>query len=1342
AVVAGSAVNQDGASNGLTAPNGPSQQRVIRAALAAAGLSAADVDAVEAHGTGTKLGDPIEAEALLATYGQGRADGSPLWLGSVKSNIGHTQAAAGVAGVIKMVEALRHGVLPATLHVDEPSSHVDWSVGGVELLTQAREWPSAAERPRRAGVSSFGLSGTNAHVILEQAPEEQTPVSSGGEISPPADTALLPWLVSGRGETALRAQAERLLAAVEDPAGPFSARMARALVTTRSTFEHRAVVLAATRQELAEELRSLSLGEPGLRTVLGESRDGGRTAFLFSGQGAQRIGMGRGLYEAFPVFADAFDEVCALVGGELREVVFGADGEGGAERLESTQWAQPALFAVEVALFRLVESFGVRPDVVMGHSVGEIAAAYVAGVWSLADACRLVVARGRLMRALPEGGVMAALQAGEEEVLPLLDAARVGVAAVNGPGSVVVSGEAAAVEEVVTHFRGLGRKVTALRVSHAFHSPLMEPMLAEFRSVAEELVYGAPSIAMVSNVTGRAAVGEELASADYWVRHVREAVRFADGVGALVEEGVTRFVEIGPDGTLTALAQECVARTLDDALFVATLRKDGDEPSAALRAMAALHVGGAEVDWTTVLGDHDGGGTVGLPTYAFQRTRLWPTVTAHREAAGRTPVSAGDASFWTMMEQGPRHLADTLGLPQETLDTVIPRLTELRRERVERAETDGWRYRVEWEPVEIPAETAPSGRWLLLQQPGAVPLAGLERFVPRLERLTCDAKDRKRLAALLESAADGAEPAGVLSCLSLTGQDSGPVVSGPVVSGPDSGVVVDTTTVIQALGDAGVTAPLWAVTRAGFGPGRAPGDPAQAAIWGLGRVAALEHPDRWGGLIDVATEPGDVELARVAAVLAHGDEDQVAVHGRSVHGRRLRPAPLSTTDPAASGGLHRPAPRRLLVTGGTGALGARVAEWFVTRGTRELVLASRSGPDTPGLAGTVDRLTAAGAERVDVVACDVAERAQVAALLEAHHVDGIAHVAGVPDHRPLDEIDAAHVSEVIGAKAWGTVHLDELTRDLDLTAFVVFSSIAGVWGSGGQGAYAAANAWADAVVESRGDRGLAGVSVGWGPWAGGGMVSGEGAVELERRGLRVMDPARALAALGSALESAGGSVVVADVKWESFVPAFTSRRHSPLLAELDRATRSGTESDTPSDTSGARALVGRIASLSPQGRSDALLDHVRRAAAKALGHGDTTAVTAERAFRDMGFDSLTAVELRSTLAEDTALALPATLVFDHPTPIALAQYLDAELSGGGETVAAMLADLETGIARLMKADPDQDARTLLGARLRTLLSEIEPAGAVPEAAGPSLGEQLDGASDEELFDLISRELEQ
>ncbi|WP_156688863.1 type I polyketide synthase [Mycobacterium sp. Marseille-P9652] len=623
AVLRGSAVNQDGASNGLTAPNGPSQQRVIRAALASAGLTAADVDVVEGHGTGTTLGDPIEAQALLATYGQNRPPERPLWLGSIKSNIGHTSAGAGVAGVIKMVQAISHGVMPKTLHVDAPTPHVNWDAGAVSLLTESRPWP-ADGGPRRAGVSSFGISGTNAHVIVEEAPAEAEDVAPQRDDGPP----VVPWVLSARSAEALSGQARRLLAHLEAHPDADAVGVAWSLATTRSVFDYRAVLVPADRDELTTGLAALSSGETGAGTVGRRSAE--KTVFAFPGQGSQALGMGAELYQRFPVFAQALDEAAEAVDAHLtlplRKVMWGTD----EELLQSTEFAQPALFAVEVALAALWQSWGVVPDVVMGHSVGEIAAAHVAGVLSLADAASLVAARGRLMAQLPDGGVMVAVAASESEAIPLLTDG-VAIAAVNGPNATVLSGDRAAVGEVVDRLVASGRRVHRLSVSHAFHSPLMEPMIDEFSAVVAGIAANEPRISLISNVSGRVAE-PGYGSADYWVEHVRRAVRFLDGVRVAESLGAGRFVEVGPGAALTAAMDQSL--TGERAEPVVTLAKGRPEVASVLAAAGRVFAAGVDVNWAATFDGLDAR-RVDLPTYAFQRRRFWLPA----EAVGLRDVS-------------------------------------------------------------------------------------------------------------------------------------------------------------------------------------------------------------------------------------------------------------------------------------------------------------------------------------------------------------------------------------------------------------------------------------------------------------------------------------------------------------------------------------------------------------------------------------------------------------------------------------------------------------------------------------------------------------------------------
>ncbi|MFE9681777.1 beta-ketoacyl synthase N-terminal-like domain-containing protein [Streptomyces sp. NPDC006285] len=691
AVIRGSAVNQDGASNGLTAPNGPAQRRVVRQALADAGVRADEVDAVEAHGTGTALGDPIEAEALLATYGRDRPEGRPLWLGSVKSNLGHTQAAAGAAAVIKMVLALQHGLLPRTLHADTPTSRVDWSAGTVRLLSEPRAWPREDGRPRRAGISSFGISGTNAHLVLEEAPlpgpDTEAGAGAGTEADASALPAAVPWLVSAKDGDALRGQARRLAAyAAAHPEVP-ARDIAYSLLTTRTLHPRTAVLSGDDRDGLRGAAEAFARGEaPGSagRRPLGGTPE---PAFVLTGQGSQRLGMGRGLAAAFPVFDTALREVCSvldpLLERPLTEVMWAAPDSAEAQLLDGTGHAQPALFAFEVALFRLLESWGIVPARLVGHSVGEIAAAHVAGVLSLPDACTLVAARGRLMQALPPGGAMVAVRCSEAEVLPLL-VDGVSVAAVNGPRSVVLSGAEGPLSELTVELSAAGHKTRRLVVSHAFHSPLMEPMLAGFRETVARLSFDAPQLPLISCVTGRPLTVEEARDPEHWVRHVRDAVRFADAVGRLADERTAVYVELGPEAALTPMVEECLGeREAGSGPAVEPVLRGGEsgrssgdgsdgenggnEVRAALTAAVRLHALGVPVDWRAVLPQAR---TVALPTYAFQHEAYWlASVPSAAVAVGLPSVTdpAGTAA-------GPELAGRLSGLSEAEAEALVTEL--------------------------------------------------------------------------------------------------------------------------------------------------------------------------------------------------------------------------------------------------------------------------------------------------------------------------------------------------------------------------------------------------------------------------------------------------------------------------------------------------------------------------------------------------------------------------------------------------------------------------------------------------------------------------------------------
>ncbi|MFG1804198.1 SDR family NAD(P)-dependent oxidoreductase [Micromonospora carbonacea] len=1272
ALVTGTAVNQDGASNGLTAPSGPAQEKVLRQALVDARVTAADVDAVEAHGTGTRLGDPIEVRALMNVYGAGRPADRPLWLGSLKSNIGHTQAAAGVGGVIKTVLAMRHGVLPPTLHVDAPTTEVDWSAGQVALLRAETPWPDTG-RPRRAGVSSFGVSGTNAHVVLEQAPG---PAAATAGDAPPAETRpvgdpppVVPLVLSARSQPALAGQARRLRDLLAAAPETDLASAGLALATARSVFEHRAVVTAIGRPQALDALDLLAGGEPGPAVTTGVAAPTGRTVFVFPGQGTHWAGMGADLLDQSPVFAESMrrceQALSAYTDWKLGEVIRGAAGSAPLDRVDVLQ---PVSWAVMVSLAQVWRSLGVEPDAVVGHSQGEIAAAVVCGALTLPDAARVVALRSQVIgRVLSGRGGMASVQLPAREVAGRLAAwaGRLDVAAVNGPQSTVVSGAADAVTELVEAFAAEDVRVRRIPVDYASHSTQVDRLRAELLTVLGPVDARPAQVPFYSTVQG-GRVDTAGLDAGYWYRNLRGQVRFEETVRVLLDDGHRAFVEAAAHAVLVPAIQELGDSAGVRVVAVGSLRRKAGGLDRLLASAAEAFTQGVAVDWSRALAGA-ARVAVDLPTYAFQRQRYW-----------LEPAAQSDS--------GPAG--------------------------------DGWRYRVGWRRLQRTG-AAPADRWLLVTGPeqaaelveavrDALTARGAE---VRLVTVEPTSTDRAACAALLTAAGAG----GATRVLSLLGTDRRPHPDHPAVSVGAAATLLLT----QAVADALPAARLWVVTRGAVsvGPGET-ADERQAQVWGFGRVAALELPRTWGGLVDLPADADGPVWEAFVDVLA-GDEDQVALRGPVGYGRRLRRAP-------ALPAKRRYRPRgTVLVTGGTGALGAHVARRLAAGGATHLVLTSRRGADAPGAAGLVGELRALGAE-VTVAACDVADRAAVAALLAGLPADAplsaVFHTAGVAHSMPIGETGLADVAEVFAGKVAGARHLDELTRGHDLDAFVLYSSNAGVWGSSGQSAYGAANAALDALAERRRAAGLTATSVAWGLWGSGGMGEGDAEEYLSRRGLRPMPPERGVDALLAALDRDETFIAVADVDWTLFTAGFTAFRPSPLLGDLPEARA------TLADAGPAGSdLPAWHAAASPDERRRGLLDLVRRQVAAVLGHPGPEHVGPDAAFREIGFDSLTAVDLAKRLRAAVGVPLSATLVFDHPTATAVAEHLAGLLGpapAGGDPreaeVRRALADLP--LARL------RDAGLLDGL---LALAGLD-ADAVPDGPEPAPGDAIDELDPEEL----------
>lgn len=1267
-VIKATAVSTGNGTVGFTAPNPQAQSEAIRRCLQAASVDPRTISYVETHGTGTALGDPIEVRGLTLAYlNQG------LWnpsitaahrcrLGAIKPNVGHLEAGAGIVGMIKVLLQLEHGMFVPSLSSNDTNPQIPFHDIPFEVQRAHEPWERSTINvdgkpvtiPRRAGISSFGVGGANAHIIVEEAPADHAePLSV---VDRPRHLLTL----SARTEEALAGQVAGLKQHLEVHS---DLRLADASYTAnvgRRHFEHRLALPVASCDELKIALAQFASGEMPVGCARGTVVGSGappKIAFLFTGQGSQSAGMGRLLYDTYPVFRDALDR-CArilnpLLGRSLLEVLFAEPGSADAQLLDQTGFTQPALFAIEFSLAELWHSWGVVPAFVMGHSVGEIAALCIAGGVSLEDGMKLIAARGRLMQALPAGGGMTSIMACESRVRAAIAGYedRVSIAAINGPEHVVITGEERALAEISASFVNEGIRTKPLTVSHAFHSPLMNPMLDEYGQVVRAIRFQTPVIPFISGVRGEL-VGDEIANPEYWIRQVREPVRFSDAMAAIEREGATAYLEIGPHPVLLGMGRQCLRENSDDKLWLPSLRRDVDAWQTILATLAQLHVQGAAIDWRSFDAPFVRR-IVALPTYSFSGRRFWIDVPLAAVEGDGKAVSSRPLLYdlaWRKQpraENGKFHtdaghwvvLADRGGLGTalaELLEQNGAKCTLVRAGETFTLSVDGT---YEINPA-VPADFMMLWKALAAAEPvvrGVVHLWSLD--VPSTVQTVNDLLASRKLS--LES----------------------------------------TVHLLQALvqADKPVATSLWLVTRGANSP--EPADPreivsiGQTPLWGLGRTIALEHPALWGGLVDLSTD-GDArsELkGLVRELLTPDGEDQVAFRGDTRFVPRL--AHLE---------CHAKRKRQLsgeatyLVTGGLGALGHHMAHWLVSQGARHLVLTSRRGMQTPGAEETLQQLTALGAT-VEIVAANIASEQAVDRVLDRIRASGsllrgVIHTAGIDAITPLPGLSADELSSVLAPKIEGSWLLHDRTRALDLDLFVCFSSISAVLGSAGRAAYGAANAFLDGLAHERKRLGLAALSVNWGPWLGGGMATPEGLLQLERMGNRGLIPEDAIAALETLLEADLVQATVADIDWEPYRAVYEARRTRPILAELEsRADAPGQTKRIPTGACASSKSDQALASDRPVGqphpewvnrlhetpieqRSNEMLRLLRGEVAQTLGFRKSEEVHLDKTFHEMGMDSLLAVEFANRLRRRLGIRNPA-LVFDYPYVEKLAVHL-------------------------------------------------------------------------------------
>ncbi|WP_423202394.1 type I polyketide synthase [Mycobacterium decipiens] len=1317
AVIAGSAINQDGASNGLTAPNGPAQQRVICQAAANAGISLEHVDVVEAHGTGTTLGDPIEAGAVIATYGAHHTREHPVWLGSIKSNLGHTQAAAGIAGLIKMIQSIIHGILPATLHVDRPSPHIDWSAGTVRVLTEAVAWP-VTDHPRTAAVSSFGISGTNAHLIVQQAPSSPAAFASGGDASvgmPP----LLVWAISARSPRALCAQAQRLHEHLISHPDVDLTDVAYSLATTRSHHPYRAVITSHrgtenARDHLLEVLQALGADQPHPQLTSHHHLPhlAGKIVFVFPGQGAQYPGMVAQLYDNHHVFAAALDECDQALrpwtGWSVRDVICQ---DPGAPRLDRADVVQPVLFAVMVSLAKTLGSYGIVPDMVIGHSQGEIAAAYVAGVFCLADAAKIVALRSAALARLSGAGAMASVLLPAHQLRSRLQryGDALSIAAVNGPSHTIISGQPSAVEQFSAACDQDGIHTRRVAVDYASHSSQVEQLREHLLDELAGLTPNPAQMQLYSTV--HSALSDQpldttVMNADYWYRNLREPVRLHDSVEHLLATGEHTFVELSPHPVLAPPIADTLARTSGrtQSAVITTLHRDHPDLDMLAGTIAQLHAHGHSPSWQSL---YPHAQAVALPTYPFQHRSYWlaPTPTADIGLPG-------EEVLWNAIEDDAVDtVAKVLKISDAkdlTLEPVVHALRQWRKDLGVRSMINGLRYRVGWQTITPNTFPRTRQRLLVLAFPEQADdnawIASLSaQYTDNLEVLAIDPSDfdKNSLTALLSDTVARTGCEDIVSFMALAQRPH------PGLSGISTGLIA-TLRVGQAYGDSGLDVPLWVLTQGGVATSpdeNSTVSPSQAAVWGLGQSICIEYPDRWGGLIDlpdIATARNVEHLHKI--LTCPQSEDQLAIRQHGISARRLyeAPLPLDRLDRATTWTTSGTA----LVTGATGRLGKHVARWLAEAGASHLILLSRHAAQSPQTAELEQQLDAIGVGAT-LVSVDVTDREALATVLadtrnQHGPIKTVVHAAATIGWHTISEITTEEFCQDY-AKAVGADNLTELLDDEPPATFILFSSAAGVWGGAQQGAYAAANAHIDALASQlRANKHTTAISVAFGLWADHAGMPDEALNSFQRIGIKALSPETALAALQQSLETNDTLITIADVSWNQFLPAFTARRAHPLLTELASAHAPTTTNTTKNAHS--EAFTARLTTQTADQQLRTLTDLVTRTTATVLAHPDPTTLDTDRPFKDLGIDSLSAVELRNTLARHTGLTLAPTLAFDHPTPATLAHYLGHRL---GVADHPKSDDQQPGLAR----SDDERVRSTL----KTIaVSDLRDAGLLEE----------------------------